>query len=83
MDRGYRQAHRRPGVLGLETFTTRTSEYGPNMRTPATKSSIESAGDSLFLPRLTARIEPGRRAADLCSDLKAGIRARSRDSIDV
>ena len=55
--------YRRPGVLGLDTFTTKTSAKGPNARTPETKSSRESAGDSLFLPRLTASTAPSRRAA--------------------
>jgi len=60
------------------------SEYGPNLRTPETKSSIDSAGDSLFLPRLTARREPTRKAAvSISGEKKDGMRARSRDSTEV
>lgn len=66
-------------MLGLETFTTKTSEYGPNIRTPEIKSSIDSAGDSLFFPRLTARSEPGRSAAVSGAEWNKEIRARSRD----
>ena len=57
--------HLRPGVFGLETFTTSASAYGPNVCTPATKSAIESGGDDLFLPRFTARSAFGRN--DACS----------------
>ena len=48
-------AYLRPGVFGLETFTTSASAYGPNVCTPATKSAIESGGDDLFFPKFTAR----------------------------
>ena len=50
------------------------------MLTPATKSSMESAGEALFFPRLTASIASSRRAArsGLC-DRKGGILARMRD----
>lgn len=48
-----------PGVLGEETFTTRTSDSGPNVRTPLIKSEISSGGEDLFLPRLTARMRSG------------------------
>ena len=72
--------YRRPGVLGLDTFTTKTSAKGPNTRTPEIKSSIESAGDSLFLPRLTASTAPSRRAAlSGGPPKKFGIRARIRE----
>jgi hypothetical protein len=72
--------YRSPGVFGLDTLITNTSAYGPNVRTPDTKSPIESRGDDLFLPRLTARREPGRSEAGMSWDsgVKAGTRARIR-----
>ena len=77
--------YRNPGVFGLETFTTSTSEYGPNARTPETKSSIESAGDALFLPKLTASSEPERNAALqlLSTEENDGMRARNRERTEV
>lgn len=73
--------YRKPGVLGLETLITSTSEYGPNARTPETKSSIDSAGDALFFPRLTASTDPGRSEAleELSAEKNDGMRARSRE----
>lgn len=76
--------YRKPGVLGLETLITKTSEYVPNARTPETKSSIDSAGDALFFPRLTASIDPGRSEAfeELSADKNDGMRARNRERTD-
>ncbi len=51
-------------------MTTSASAYGPNVRTPATKSAIESGGDDLFLPRFTARRAFGR--SDACSSPNRG-----------
>ena len=55
---------------------TRTSAYGPNVLIPVMKSSEESAGETLFFPRLTARTAPGRNEPvdDSLMSLKAGIR---------
>jgi len=73
-----------PGVFGLETLITNTSAYGPKVSTPDIKSAIESAGDVLFLPRLTARTERGRRDAGTStfSGWNGEIRARSRERTD-
>lgn len=74
-----------PGVFGLDTLTTSTSEYGPNVWTPAMKSSIESCADSLFFPRFTASIEPSRKAAvedSVVGYLKSGIRFLNRARTD-
>lgn len=73
-----------PGVFGLETLITNTSACGPKVSTPETKSPIESAGEVLFFPRLTARMEPGRRDAGVptFSGWNGEIRARSRDRTD-
>ena len=50
------------------------------MWTPVTKSSIESTGEVLFLPKLTANIAFSRRAAWPGSpDMNVGILARMRD----
>jgi hypothetical protein len=71
-------------VFGLETFTTKTSEYGPKARTPDTKSSMDSAEDALFFPRLTASSEPDRKAAldSSSTEKNDGIRARNRERTD-
>ena len=73
-----------PGVFGLETLITNTSAYGPNASTPVTKSAIESTRDALFLPKLTARTEPGRwdAGASTFFDWNGEIRVRSRDRTD-
>lgn len=73
-----------PGVFGLETLITNTSAYGPKASTPDTKSAVESAGDALFFPKLTARMEPGRRDAgtSALSGRNGEIRARSRERTD-
>lgn len=70
-----------PGVLGLETLITNTSACGPKASTPERKSAIESAGDSLFFPKLTARTEPGRKDAGTLtfSGWNGEIRARNRE----
>ena len=77
--------HRRPGVLGLETLTTSTSAYGANAWTPATKSSGDCCGLSLFFPRLIARSRPCRKEAQDSPvvDGKAGRRARRRERTDI
>ena len=78
------ETYRSPGVFGLETLITNTSACGPKVSTPDTKSAIESVGDVLFFPRLTARTEPGRRdAGTLASPGRNGEnRARIRESTD-
>ena len=78
------KTHLSPGVFGLETLITNTSAYGPKTSTPDTKSAIESEGDPLFFPKLTARTEPGRWDAgtSVFSGWNGGIRARSRDRTD-
>jgi hypothetical protein len=77
-------AYRNPGVLGLETLTTKTSENGPKARTPKTKSSIDSAEEALFLPKFTASSDPGRsEALDLSSTTRNdGIRDLIRERTD-
>ena len=70
-------------LCGLDTLTTKTSAKGSGARTPEIKSSMRSAGDSLFLPRLTASTAPSRRAAR--SDglpKKFVIRARIREKTE-
>jgi len=78
------RAYLSPGVFGLETLITNTSAYGPKASTPVTKSAIESAGDALFFPKLTARRQPGRRDAGTPTfpGWNGEIRARNRDRTD-
>ncbi len=70
--------HRRPGVLGLETLTTSTSTWGANAWTPATKSSGDSCGLSLFFPRLIARSRPCRKEAQRSSIVEGKVGRRAR-----
>ena len=76
--------HRKPGVFGLDTLTTNTSEYGPKVRTPKTKSSIDSGVEVLFFPRLTARSAPCRsdEVEKSSAEKNDGIRARNRERTD-
>ena len=80
----YTETNLSPGVFGLETLITNTSAYGLKVSTPDTKSAIESEGDALFFPKLTARTEPGRRDAGMpmFSGRNGEIRARNRDRTD-
>ena len=60
---------------------TSTSACGANARTPAMKSSGDSGGLALFLPKFTASNRSSRREAEFSSvaEGNAGSRARRRD----
>lgn len=54
------------------------------MRTPETKSSIDSGVEDLFFPRLTARSAPWRNdeVEESSVEKNDGMRARNRDRTD-